>query len=75
MQQHILTAGTLLLAALLSGCFGAAPIKPVSSPQASAAYGNITLPDNKVITRVIMYKVGESYAPPIQVTAPEPHLQ
>jgi hypothetical protein len=44
---------------------GAAPIKKVSSPDASAAYGNISIP-NQVITNVMLYKVGEIYAPPFK---------
>jgi hypothetical protein len=57
---------------VLAGCFGAAPIKPVSGPESSAAFGNITLPDNKVITRVILYKVGVVYAPPFK-SPPQSH--
>jgi hypothetical protein len=53
-----------LVAATLTGC-GAAPIKPVSSEQSAAAYGNITLPEG-VITNVMLYKVGEIYAPPFK---------
>jgi len=56
----------------LAGCFGAAPIKPVAGPAYSAAYGNITLPEEKVITRVILYKVGEVYAPPFK-SPPQSH--
>jgi len=72
MERFLTTACTILLVALLTGCFGAAPIKPVSGPESSAAYGNITLPDNKVVTRVIMYKVGEVYAPPFK-SPPQSH--
>ena len=64
----IITLTTLIL----SGCFGAAPIKHASSPSHSAAYGNIMLPDNKVITRVILYKLGEVYAPPFK-SPPQSH--
>jgi PBP1b-binding outer membrane lipoprotein LpoB len=42
-----------ILAVILTGCMGAAPIKRASGPDTSAAYGNITLPDNKVITHVM----------------------
>ena len=55
----------VLIMAVLAAC-SAPSIKPVSGPKASAAYGNITLPDNKVVTRVILYKVGEIYAPPFK---------
>jgi hypothetical protein len=55
-----------ILAVILTGCMGAAPIKPALGPDTSAAYGNITLPDNKVITHVMLYKVGEVYAPPFK---------
>ena len=61
-----------MMAVALAGCFGAAPIKPAASPDHSAAYGNITLPDNKVITRVILYKAGEIYAPPFK-SPPQSH--
>jgi hypothetical protein len=60
---------TLIL--LLTGC-GAPAIKPVAGPQFAAAYGNITLPDNKVITRVMLYKVGVVYAPPFK-SPPQSH--
>lgn len=53
------------IAILLTGCFGAAPIKPVVDSKSSAAYGNISLPDH-YITNVMMYKVGEVYAPPFK---------
>lgn len=72
MTRLLSTTGIILLATILTGCFGAAPIKPVSGPESSAAYGNITLPDNKVVTRVIMYKVGEVYAPPFK-SPPQSH--
>ena len=51
--------------AILTGCFGAASVKPVASPDYSAAYGNITLP-NGHITNVMLYKVGVVYAPPFK---------
>ena len=55
-----------IIVACLVGCFGAAPIKPVAGPEYAVAYGNISLPGNKVITNVILYKVGEVYAPPFK---------
>ena len=72
MARLIPPIGIIVLATILTGCFGAAPIKPVSGPKAAAAYGNITLPDNKVITRVIMYKAGVVYAPPFK-SPPQSH--
>jgi hypothetical protein len=65
MKRVAVTIGTFLLAVVLVGCMGAAPIKPVSGPDASVAYGNISLP-NKHITNVMLYKVGEIYAPPFK---------
>ncbi|WP_455217737.1 hypothetical protein, partial [Kaarinaea lacus] len=67
---HLVTI--TLISVLLTGCFGAAPIRPVSGPGASAAFGNITLPGDRVITRVILYKVGEVYAPPFK-SPPQSH--
>jgi hypothetical protein len=61
-----------MIAAILTGCFGAAPIKHATNPKHSVAYGNITLPDNKVITHVSLYKVGEIYAPPFK-SPPQGH--
>lgn len=55
----------ILVAAILTGCMGAAPIRPAAGPQASAAFGNISLP-NQYITNVMLYKVGEVYAPPFK---------
>lgn len=72
MNRSVPVNGIVLITLALSGCFGAAPIKPVSNPDSSAAFGNITLPDNKVITRVILYKVGEVYAPPFK-SPPQNH--
>ena len=71
MNRAISTITIAFIVAILTGC-GAAPIKPVADPDFSAAYGNITLPDNKVITRVILYKVGEVYAPPFK-SPPQSH--
>jgi hypothetical protein len=72
MRRAIATSIIILITAILSGCFGAAPIKPVAGPEYSAAYGNIILPDEQVITRVILYKVGEVYAPPFK-SPPQSH--
>lgn len=72
MSRLIPIISIVFTALILSGCFGAAPIKTVSGPESSAAFGNITLPDNKVITRVILYKVGEVYAPPFK-SPPQSH--
>jgi hypothetical protein len=55
-----------ILTIIASGCMGPAVIKPVSRPNASVAYGNISLPENKHITSVMLYKVGEVYAPPFK---------
>lgn len=71
MKRAITRIGVVIFVAILAGC-GAAPIKKVSGPESSAAYGNITLPDNKVVTRVILYKVGEVYAPPFK-SPPQSH--
>lgn len=71
MNRYLSIFTIFCIAAILTAC-GVAPIKPVSGPQASAAFGNITLPDNKVITRVILYKVGEIYAPPFK-SPPQSH--
>ena len=65
-MKHIITICSIaIMMAILVGCMGAAPIKPASDPDASVAYGNITLPD-KYITNVMLYKVGEVYAPPFK---------
>lgn len=66
MNRLLPVISIVFLVVILSGCLSAAPIKPVSGPESSAAFGNITLPDNKVVTRVILYKVGEIYAPPFK---------
>ena len=66
MKRAATILGIAFLTAILTGCFGAAPIKPMAGPKASAAYGNISLPDNKYITNVMLYKVGEVYAPPFK---------
>lgn len=72
MSRAISTIIIAILTVVLTGCIGAKPIKPVADQSHSAAYGNITLPDNKVITRVILYKVGEVYAPPFK-SPPQSH--
>lgn len=72
MKQFISTVLMASILVILSGCFGAAPIKRMSDPSLSAAYGNITLPNSKVINRVILYKVGEVYAPPFK-SPPQSH--
>lgn len=59
-----------ILVAIIAGC-GAPGIKPVSGPKAAAAYGNITMPAGN-ITRVMLYKVGEVYAPPFK-SPPQSH--
>lgn len=65
MKHTVSVTTTILLTALLFGCMGVAPIKPASGPDASAAYGNISIP-NQNITNVMLYKVGEIYAPPFK---------
>ena len=65
MKRIAATIITLSLVTLLAGCMGAAPIKKVSGPKAAAAYGNISIP-NQVMTNVMLYKVGEIYAPPFK---------
>ncbi len=55
----------MALTLLISGCTGSAAIRPVANQDVAAAYGNITLPD-QVVTRVMLYKVGEIYAPPFK---------
>jgi len=60
------TIGLIFITLVLAGCFGAAPIRPDLGPEYAAAYGNISLPDDKVITNVMLYKVGEIYAPPFK---------
>ena len=60
------TIGLIIIALVLGGCFGAAPIRPDLGPAYAVAYGNISLPDDKYITSVMLYKVGEIYAPPFK---------
>ena len=65
MKHIILSISVIILITILTGCMGAAPIKHAAGPNASAAYGNISIPD-KYITNVMLYKVGEVYAPPFK---------
>lgn len=71
MKQVIIAISLTLMVAFLSGCQSTA-VKPVAGPDSSVAYGNITMPDDKVITRVMLYKVGEVYAPPFK-SPPQSH--
>lgn len=59
-----------MLVTIITGC-GAPPIKQVSGPEAALAYGNITMPTGN-ITNVMLYKVGEIYAPPFK-SPPQSH--
>jgi len=65
MNRVIFPTIFLVIAIMLTGCMGPVSIKPVSDPKASAAYGNISIP-NRYITNVMLYKVGEVYAPPFK---------
>lgn len=65
MKRTTTTLVIAVLTLLISGC-GSAPIRPVANQDAAAAYGNITMPDDRVVTRVMLYKVGEIYAPPFK---------
>lgn len=60
-----------VFAVFLAGC-GAMAVRPVSSPEMAAVYGNITLPEGN-ITNVMLYKVGEVYAPPFK-SPPKGHV-
>ena len=71
MKRVFIAISITLIVGFLSGCQSAA-IKPVAGPDSSVAYGNITMPDDKVITRVMLYKVGEVYAPPFK-SPPQSH--
>lgn len=66
MKQIITTLCIVTMAIIFTGCSGTARIKPVAGPESAAAYGNISLPDNRHITNVMLYKVGEVYAPPFK---------
>ena len=61
---------TAMLVAMIAGC-GTPAIKPVSGPEASAAYGNITMPAGN-ITSVLLNRVGDIYAPLIK-SPPQSH--
>lgn len=65
MQQTIFkTIYTAILVTLITGCSTEA-IRPVSGPEAAAAYGHITMPVG-TISNVMLYKVGEVYTPPFK---------
>ena len=65
-MKHLIKSISInILLIFLVGCMGAAPIKHAAGPDASVAYGNISLPD-RYITNVMLYKVGEVYAPPFK---------
>lgn len=66
-MKHLKSAiGLIVITLVLTGCFGAASIRPDLGPNYAVAYGNISLPDDKYITNVMLYKVGEVYAPPFK---------
>jgi len=65
MKRFGMSVSVAILAVVLAGCMGATPIRPVSGPDASVAYGNISIPDRH-ITNVMLYKVGVVYAPPFK---------
>jgi len=65
MKQIITTLVMAVVTMLMAGCSGVGPIRPATNSQAAAAYGNITLPQGN-ITHVMLYKVGEVYAPPFK---------
>lgn len=65
MQRIIFnTIFTAILVMLITGC-GTEAIRPVSGPEAAAAYGHITIPAGN-ITNVMLYKVGETYVLPLK---------
>ena len=72
MKHFVATISIAIAITILTGCMGPAPIRPATSPDASVAYGNISLPD-KHITNVMLYKVGEIYAPPFK-SPPRGHI-
>ena len=61
----------LMMVAVLYGC-ASTPVQPVTSSDKAAAYGNITLPEGN-ITNVMLFKVGEVYAPPFK-SPPKGHI-
>jgi hypothetical protein len=72
MQQTIFkTFFTAILVTLVTGC-STGEIKPVTGPEAAAAYGHITMPVGD-ISNVMLYKVGESYTPLIK-PSPSSHV-
>jgi hypothetical protein len=65
MKHSIITiVFATILATIITVC-SATPIKPASGPKAAAAYGNISLPEG-YISNVMLYRVGEGDAPPIE---------
>ena len=70
MQTDMKMIFAAMLVTIITGC-GAPAIKPVSNPDASVAYGNITMPAGN-ITSVLLNKVGEIYAPPFK-SPPQSH--
>jgi len=63
MQRKIFnTLFAAILAAFITGC-NLQAIRPVSGPDAAAAFGHISLPPGK-ITDVMLYKVGVVYTTP-----------
>ena len=65
MKQTLATLAMTMVMIIMTGCSGVGPIRPASNSQAAAAYGNITLPQG-YITHVMLFKVGEIYAPPFK---------
>ena len=65
MKQILVLMSIAAMVTILAGCLGAASVKPLAGPEYSAVYGNISLPDGH-ITNVMLYKVGEVYAPPFK---------
>jgi hypothetical protein len=64
-QSIIMLSFTAILATFVKVC-SAEQIDPVSSSDAAMAYGNISLSEGN-ITNVILFRVGEGGAPPIDV--------
>jgi len=61
----------LVVAVALCGC-GSMAVRPATNADMAAAYGNISLPDGN-ITNVMLFKVGEVYAPPFK-SPPKGHI-
>lgn len=55
---------SIVFSLLIAGC-GSVGVKPMSGPQASAVYGNISLPHGHIY-KVLLYKVGVVYVQPIK---------